>query len=251
MEPEGERELLWGRHAVVEALKGDRPVNKIWMLRGLEEARTVATVRRLAREKGAVVQEVDRAKLDALAAGPHQGLVAAMAAATYADFDQVLVASRAAERPLLLVLDGIEDPHNLGALVRTAGASGAQGVVIPLRRAVGLTGVVAKAAAGALEHVPVTRVANLVRAIGQLKEAGIWVVGADEHAEGVAYDADLTGPVALVIGAEGQGLSRLVRESCDLLVRFPMQGQVPSLNASVAGGLLLFEAVRQRQVSRS
>ncbi|MBU6429478.1 MAG: 23S rRNA (guanosine(2251)-2'-O)-methyltransferase RlmB [Cyanobacteria bacterium REEB65] len=241
-----ERDLLWGRHAVLEALKGDRPVNKVWMLRGLEDARTASNVRRLAREKGAVVIEVERNKLDAMAAGPHQGLVAALAAAAYVDLDELVGKAFASPGPLLLALDGIEDPHNLGALVRTAGAAGAHGVVIPQRRAAGLTGVVAKAAAGALEHVPVARVSNIVRALQQLQKAGFWIVGADERADKMAYEVDLTGPVVLVIGAEGAGLSRLVRESCDTLVRFPMQGKVPSLNASVAGGLLLFEAVRQR-----
>ncbi|MBM3271301.1 MAG: 23S rRNA (guanosine(2251)-2'-O)-methyltransferase RlmB [Candidatus Sericytochromatia bacterium] len=230
----------------MEALKGSRAVNKVWLLRGLGDQAIVSRIRHLAREKGAVVQEVERGKLNDLAPASHQGMVASLAPVPYADFDEMVAAARAAAHPLILVLDGIEDPHNLGALIRTAGAAGAQGVVIPRRRAVGLTGTVAKAAAGALEHVPVARVNNLGQALEALKEAGFWIVCADQGASQTAYAADLKGPVAAVVGAEGAGLSRLTAERCDLLVSFPMTGAVPSLNASVAGGLLLFEVVRQR-----
>lgn len=244
--PSAEAEILWGKHAVLEALKGERPVNKVWLLRGLEDARFVGSIRRLAREKGAVLQEVERGKLDELAPSTHQGVVASLAPVSYADFDELVERARGQEHPLVLVLDGIEDPHNLGALIRTAGAAGAHGVVIPRRRAVGLTGVVAKAAAGALEHVPVARVSNLPQALEKLKKAGFWIVGADQDAPKLAYEVDLKVPLAIVIGAEGSGISRLVAEKCDMMVRFPMEGAVPSLNASVAGALLLFEAVRQR-----
>lgn len=241
-----ETEIVWGRHAVLEALKGERHVNKVWLLRGLEDARLAGSVRRLAREKGAVLQEVERGKLNDLAPSTHQGVVASLAPVAYADFEDIVERAKGQKHPLVLVLDGIEDPHNLGALIRTAGAAGAHGVVIPRRRAVGLTGTVAKAAAGALEHVPVARVSNLAQAIESLKGAGFWVVGADQDAPKLAYEADLKVPLAIVVGAEGPGVSRLTAEKCDLMVRFPMEGAVPSLNASVAGALLLFEAVRQR-----
>ena len=241
-----EAEIVWGRHAVLEALKGDRPVNKVWLLRGTEDVRFAGNVRRLAREKGAVLQEVERVKLNDLAPATHQGVVASLAPVAYAELEDIVEVAKAAAHPLVLVLDGIEDPHNLGALIRTAGAAGAHGVIIPRRRAVGLTGAVAKSAAGALEHVPVARVNNIVQALETLKKAGFWVAGADQDAPGLAYQADLNVPLALVVGAEGEGVSRLAAETCDLLVRFPMEGAVPSLNASVAGALLLFEAVRQR-----
>ncbi|MBM3275876.1 MAG: 23S rRNA (guanosine(2251)-2'-O)-methyltransferase RlmB [Candidatus Sericytochromatia bacterium] len=243
---EPESEIVWGRHAVLEALQGERDVNKVWILRGLEDQGLAGRIRRMAREKNAIVQEVERAKLNALAPASHQGVVASLSAASYADFDALIEEARGAQLPLLLILDGLEDPHNLGALIRTAGAAGAQGVVIPRRRAVGLTGTVAKAAAGALEHVPVARTTNLAQALDALKKAGFWVVGAHQDAQKLAYDVDLTGPLAIVVGAEGPGLSRLTLEKCDLLVKFPISGAVPSLNASVAGGLLLFEVVRQR-----
>lgn len=241
-----ESEIVWGKHAVLEALKGERHVNKVWLLRGTEDARFAGNIRRLAREKGAVLQEVERGKLNELAPATHQGVVASLAPVAYVEVEEIIEKAKASRHPLVLVLDGIEDPHNLGALIRTAGAAGAHGVIIPRRRAVGLTGVVAKSAAGALEHVPVARVNNLAQTLEDLKKAGFWVVGADQDAPGLAYDADLTVPLAIVVGAEGPGVSRLTADKCDLMVRFPMEGAVPSLNASVAGALLLFEAVRQK-----
>lgn len=240
-------DLVWGRHAVLSVLEGDRPVNKIWMLRALERDSLFAQVRKLAKPKGAVVQLVDRGKLDQLANGEaHQGLIASVAATAYADFDELVATAKAAPRPLLVVLDGIEDPHNLGALIRTANGAGAQGVIIPQRRAVGLTGTVEKSSAGAVAYTPVARVTNLVRAIEALKEAGFWVVGAEANGPHLPYDVDMTGPIALVVGSEGAGMGRLVSEACDYIVRLPLLGQVPSLNASVAGGILMYEVVRQR-----
>ncbi|MBI6545986.1 MAG: 23S rRNA (guanosine(2251)-2'-O)-methyltransferase RlmB [Cyanobacteria bacterium NC_groundwater_1444_Ag_S-0.65um_54_12] len=242
-------EVIWGRHAVVEALKGDRTVNKIWLLRSLADKQLATLIYRLAREKRAPVQEVDRGKLDQLAHGPHQGIVAALSPMNYTSFEELIEQACRAAQPLLLVLAGIADPHNLGALIRSADAAGAQGVVLPMRRAAALTGTVAKAAAGALEYVPVARVTNISQALKALKKAGFWIVAADEAAAQVAYEVDLTVPIALVIGAEGSGLPRLVSETCDFAVRIPLYGHVSSLNASVAGALLLFEAVRQRHQS--
>lgn len=241
------RDLIWGRHAVLAVLEGDRPVNKVWLLRSLERDSLFAQVRKLAKPKGAIVQLVDRGKLDQLANGEaHQGLIASVAATSYTDFDDLVAAAMAQPRPLVVVLDGIEDPHNLGALIRTANGAGAHGVIIPQRRAVGLTGTVEKSSAGAVAYTPVARVTNLVRAIEDLKEAGFWVVGAEAEGPHLPYEVDMTGPIALVVGSEGSGMGRLVSEKCDYIVRLPLLGQVPSLNASVAGGVLLYEIVRQR-----
>ncbi|MEB3299897.1 MAG: 23S rRNA (guanosine(2251)-2'-O)-methyltransferase RlmB [Candidatus Sericytochromatia bacterium] len=244
--PEPEGEMVWGRHAVMAALRSGRPVNKIWLQRSLEDAKFATAIRMQAREAGVAVVEVERARLEVLVAGPHQGIVASLAPVAYQTFARVLEAAKAAERPLLLLLEGIEDPHNLGALIRSAEAAGAQGVVIPQRRAVGLTGVVAKAAAGALDLLPVARVVNLAQAVRDLQQAGFWVVAADGAGEELPWQVDMKGPIALLVGSEGKGLSRNLLETCDHVVRLPMPGKTPSLNASVAGGILLFEAVRQR-----
>lgn len=244
---EPEKDLIWGRHAVLAVLEGDRPVNKVWLLRSLERDSLFAQVRKLAKPKGAIVQLVDRGKLDQLSNGEaHQGLIASVAATSYTDFDELVSKAMAHPKPLVVVLDGIEDPHNLGALIRTANGAGAQGVIIPQRRAVGLTGTVEKSSAGAVAYTPVARVTNLVRAIEDLKEAGFWVVGAEAEGPHLPYEVDMTGPIALVVGSEGAGMGRLVSEKCDFIVRLPLLGQVPSLNASVAGGVLLYEIVRQR-----
>ncbi len=246
-EPSEGRDLIWGRHAVLAMLEDDRPVNKVWILRSLERDSLCAQIRKLAKPKGAIVQLVERGKLDQLTNGQvHQGVVASVASATYADFDELVAMAMAAPKPLVVVLDGIEDPHNLGALIRTANGAGAQGVIIPQRRAVGLTGTVEKSSAGAVAWTPVARVTNLVRAIEDLKKAGFWVVGAEAEGPHLPYEVDMTGPIALVVGSEGAGMGRLVSEKCDFIVRLPLLGQVPSLNASVAGGVLLYEIVRQR-----
>jgi 23S rRNA (guanosine2251-2'-O)-methyltransferase len=202
----------------------------------------------MARARGIPVQEVTRERIDQLAAGlNHQGILAWGAARDYVELDELVSVARASsEEPLIVLLDGLEDPHNLGSILRSADAAGVHGVVIPKHRAVGLTSAVARTTAGAVEHLPVARVTNLVRAIEELKSAGLWVVGADQDAQEVYYSARLTGPLAMVIGGEGKGLSRLVRESCDFLVRLPMQGKVNSLNAGVAAALLMYEVRRQR-----
>ncbi|HEY8418679.1 MAG TPA: 23S rRNA (guanosine(2251)-2'-O)-methyltransferase RlmB [Limnochordales bacterium] len=240
--------LIPGRNPVREALLAGRPVERLLVAKGAGGA-PLAEILRLAAEQGIAVQEVDRRRLDRMTEGAvHQGVVAVAAPRAYVPLDELL--RRAEERgepPLLLVLDEVQDPHNLGSLLRSADGAGAHGVVIPKRRSAGLTMTVARTSAGAVEHVPVAQVSNLVQAIRALKERGLWVVGADMAAEQDLWDADLTGPMAVVIGGEDKGLGRLVRESCDFLVRIPMRGRVNSLNAGVAGALVLFEIARQRR----
>lgn len=241
----GMEETIAGRNPVCEALRAGRPVNKIYLARGLKPA-TVAEITGLARERRVPVQKVDKQYLDRLVPGTaHQGIVARVAPHAYAELDDILAAARG-DDPLLVLLDEVTDPHNLGAIIRTAEAAGAHGVVIPRRRAAAVTPAVVKASAGAIEFVPVARVGNLAVTIDALKEKGIWVVGADASARQTIWDAPLDGPLALVVGGEDKGLGRLVREKCDLLVKLPMAGRVNSLNASVAAALVLFEAVRRR-----
>lgn len=243
--PDGE--LVWGRHAVMATLEGERPVNKIWILRSLEKDSLFGAVRHLAKAKGASVQLTERGKLDQLTSGAvHQGIVASVASHAYLDLDAVIAKAKAQPQPLLVLLDGVEDPHNLGAIIRTAECAGAHGIVLPQRRSASLTGVVEKTSAGALEHMPVARVVNLPRAIEDLQEAGFWIVGAEASGDRLIYDVDLTGPIALVIGSEGQGMHRLVAEKCDFVAKLPLLGHTTSLNASVAAGVMLYEAVRQR-----
>lgn len=239
-----------GRHAVLEALRSGRPLNKIWIDRQVQ-ASGIRSLESAARAAGVTVQYVDRRKLEEVAGQVrHQGVVAQAAAKAYADIPELLTAADSrGEPPLLLLLDEIEDPHNLGSMLRTAECAGAHGIVIPKRRSAGLSATVAKVSAGAVEHVPVARVTNLARAIDDLKEDGLWIAGADGEAEQTVYEADLTGPLAIVIGNEGKGLSRLVKQKCDFLIRLPMKGRIESLNASVAAGVILYEALRQRSGS--
>lgn len=238
--------ILAGRNPVKEALRSGRPVDRVLFAQG-EKSASLGEIISLAREKGVPVQAVDRARLDSLSGDVrHQGVMAYIAAREYADLGDML--ERAGESPFILLLDEINDPHNLGAILRTAEAAGVDGVVIPRRRSVSLTPVVARSSAGAVEYVPVARVANMVQTIEALKEKGIWVVGADAGARHLYWDASLDGPLALVIGGEDKGLGRLVKESCDFTVRLPMVGKIGSLNASVAAALLVYEAVRQRRI---
>lgn len=240
-------EKLEGRNPVLEALKSERTINKILIAKG-EKHGSIREIIRLAREKHLVIQEVERKKLDSLAeSGSHQGIIAFVAPKAYVEVEDILkIAEENGEAPFLVLLDGVEDPHNLGSIMRTADGAGAHGIVIPQRRAVGLTAVVGKTSAGAMEYLPVARITNMVQTIEKLKERGIWVVGADMDGQDYYYQANLTGSVALVIGGEGKGLSRLVKEKCDFLVRIPMKGRVSSLNAAVAGSLLMYEIARQR-----
>ena len=237
---------IFGRNPVTEALKSNRTINKIWLAKG-EQKGSVREIVALAKEKRIAVQMVERSKLDKMFPHEnHQGVAASVASADYVAWQDIVDAARQkGEDPLLVILDELEDPHNLGAILRSVDAVGAHGVIIPKRREVHLTDGVAKASAGAIEHVPVARVSNLVQVIEELKKQGIWIAGADLHGE-YMHKQDLTGPLAIVVGSEGKGLGKLVRESCDYVVSIPMQGKINSLNASVATGVLLYEVYRQR-----
>ena len=249
-EPEAElrEDQLEGRYAVTEALRSGRTIDKVFIASG-ETDRGLQRLAAQAKEAGAVVVPVDRRKLDMMSQShSHQGIIAQVAAREYASLEEILqVAEERGEAPLIVICDELSDPHNLGAILRTAECAGAHGVVIPKRRSVGLTAVVAKASAGAVEYMKVARVTNITAAIEDLKKRGVWIFGTAAEGSIPMYKADLKGPTAIVIGAEGDGMSRLVRQSCDVTVHIPMRGQISSLNASVAASILLYEAVRQRQ----
>jgi 23S rRNA (guanosine2251-2'-O)-methyltransferase len=240
-------DVIAGRNSVGEALKSGRPLNKLLIAKG-ERQGSLRELAGMAKDKGILVQEVEPQRLAQLAPGQrHQGVVAMASPVEYAEVEDILAAAEAkGEAPLIVVLDELEDPHNLGAVLRTVDAAGAHGVIIPKRRSCPLSTTVAKTSAGAVEYVPVARVANLAQTLDKLKKAGIWVAGCDMDGTENYFEASLKGPLALVIGGEGRGLGRLVKEHCDFLVRIPMQGHVNSLNASVACSLVLYEAVRQR-----
>ena len=240
-------DVLVGRNAVTEALKSGRGINKLWIASGDREG-SVAEIAALAKERGIVVQYVERTKIEALAGGHrHQGVLAYVAPVPYAELEDILKAAEAkGEAPFLVLLDELEDPHNLGALLRTADATGVHGILIPKRRSVSLNATVAKTSAGAVEYVPVARIGNIAQTLKKLKEKGFWVAGADMDGEKAYYEADLTGPLVLVVGSEGKGMSRLTKEACDFIVRMPMVGRINSLNASVAGSILMYESMRQR-----
>ena len=236
--------ILAGRNPIREALRAGRPVEKLLVASG-DLSGGAQEIVRLAREAGAVVQRVDRARLDQIYPA-HQGMLAYVAAVAYVALEDILAAAaEKGEAPFVILLDGITDPHNLGAIVRTAECAGAHGVVIPERRAAGLTPAAAKAAAGALNYMPIARVKNLNRAIEALQERNIWVIGTAMDGEN-AFTADFSGPVALVIGSEGEGISRLTLEKCDRTVALPMKGRIESLNASVAAGILMYAIARAR-----
>lgn len=237
---------LEGRNAVLEVLKSGRDIEKIIIQKGNVEG-TIRRIAGMAKERGIVVQEAARQKLDEMSQTKnHQGVIAIVSEHEYAEVDDILrSAAEKGEKPFIIILDNIMDPHNLGAVIRTAECAGAHGVIIPKRRSVGLTAVVGKTSAGALEYMPVARVTNIARTIEELKKQGVWVACADMDGEDY-YDASLDGAIALVIGSEGEGVSRLVKEKCDFTVSIPMYGKISSLNASVAGALLMYEVVRQR-----
>ena len=249
--PEPVRELaedmIEGRNALTEALKSGRTIDKVFIAEG-DTDRALARLAAMAKEAGAVVVATDRRKLDLMSpTGAHQGIMAQVAAHDYVTVEQILQrAADKGEAPLLVLCDELSDPHNLGAILRTAECAGAHGVIIPKRRSVGLTAVVSKTSAGAVEYMPVARVSNMSAVIRDLKKQGIWVFGTAAEATTDIYHADLKGAAAIVIGNEGQGMSRLVAESCDVLVSIPMKGNISSLNASAAAAILLYEAVRQR-----
>lgn len=246
-EAEETEDRLEGRNAVTEALRGGRTIDKVFIAAG-ETDRALQRLAAQAKEAGAVVVPVDRRKLDAMSiTHAHQGIIALVAAREYCSIDDILqTAMDRGENPLIVICDELTDPHNLGAIIRSAECAGAHGVIIPKRRSVGLTAVVAKAAAGAVEYMNVARVTNINTAIAELKEKGVWIFGTAAEGSIPMYQADLTGPAAVVIGSEGDGMSRLVRQNCDVTVHIPMKGNISSLNASAAATVLLYEAVRQR-----
>lgn len=239
-------EQIEGRNAVLEAFRSGKCVDKLFILDGCQDG-PVRTIAREARKTDTIINYVSKERLDQLSeTHAHQGVIAQVAAYDYSTVDEILArAEEKGEAPFLIILDNVEDPHNLGAIIRTANLAGAHGVIIPKRRAVGLTSTVAKTSAGAINYTPVAKVTNIVRTIEELKEKGIWFACADMGGE-TMYDLDLTGPMGLVIGNEGEGVSRLVREACDFTASIPMKGDIDSLNASVAAGVLAYEIVRQR-----
>ncbi len=235
-----------GRNAVIEAFRAGKPIDKLFIQDGCQDG-AIQTILREAKKGDTIVNFVAKERLDQMSdTKKHQGVIAYAAAYEYAEVsDMLALAKERGEAPFLILLDGIEDPHNLGAIIRTANQAGAHGVIIPKRRAVGLTATVAKTSAGALNYTPVAKVTNLVQTIEELKKQGLWFACADMKGE-VMYRQNLTGPIGLVIGSEGEGVSRLVKEACDFHAAIPMKGQIDSLNASVAMGILAYEIVRQR-----
>lgn len=236
-----------GRNAVIELLKSNKNVNKIFVQKG-ERQGSINEIMKRAKEKKIIITEVDKNKLDTLSETKHhQGVIAFVSPVEYKDLDDIFsLAKEKNESPFILIADEIEDPHNLGALIRSAECAGCHGVIIPKRRASGVTEVVVKTSVGATEYVPIVRVNNINETIRQLKESGVWIVGTDGSANVTYYDQDMTGPIAIIIGSEGRGMSKLTMENCDFLVKIPMMGKITSLNASVSGGIVLFEALKQR-----
>lgn len=247
MSEENLQELkIEGRNAVLEAFRSGKPMDKVFLLDGCMDG-PLKTIAREAKKHDTIINYVKKERLEQLSeTGKHQGVIAMAAAYEYAKVEDILAkAEEKGEPPFILLLDGIEDPHNLGAIIRTANLAGAHGVIIPKRRAVGLTATVAKTSAGALNYTPVAKVTNLTQTMKELKEKGMWFVGADMGGE-TMYQLDLTGPIGVVIGSEGDGMSKLVKENCDFIASIPMKGDIDSLNASVAAGILAYEIVRQR-----
>lgn len=237
-----------GRNAVIEAFRAGRPIDKIFVLDGCQDG-PISTIKREAKKHGSLIKFVDKERLDQMSeTGKHQGVIAIAAAYEYAEVEDILEAARKkGEPPFIFLLDNIEDPHNLGAIIRTANLAGAHGVIIPKNRAVGLTATVARTSAGALNYTPVAKVTNIAKTIEDLKKQGLWFVCADMGGT-TMYNLDLKGPIGLVIGNEGEGVGRLVKEKCDMIASIPMKGDIDSLNASVAAGVLAYEIVRQRML---
>lgn len=236
-----------GRNPVLEAIKAGRSIDKILIKKGKYEGSVIPVVKK-AKEAGIIIQEVDRARLDALAAGGnHQGVIAYVSAHDYVSVDDILKkALDKGEAPFVIICDKITDPHNLGAIIRTANCAGAHGVIIPKRSSAGLNSVVAKTSAGAVEYTGIARVTNIADTIEKLKKQGMWIAAADMDGQEM-YSVDLKGSLGIVVGSEGEGVSRLVKEKCDFIVSIPMHGEISSLNASVAAGVLMYEALRQRK----
>ena len=242
-------EIVEGRNAVIEALRAGRAIDKIFIAKG-DVDKTLGHIASKARDKGIVVVECDRKKLDFLSqTHAHQGVIALCAVREYCTVEDIFaVAEERGEKPFVIVCDEISDPHNLGAIIRSAECAGAHGVIIPKRRSAGLTAIVDKSSAGAAEHMAIARVPNIPAAIKELKDRGLWVYGTAADGQSDLWHTDFTGSVALVIGSEGDGMGRLVRESCDFIVSLPMKGQVSSLNASAAAAIVMYEVLRQRSV---
>ncbi len=237
-----------GRNAVLEAFRSGKTIDRVYILNDCHDG-PIATIRREAKKNGVTMKFVSKERLDQMSTtGKHQGVIASAAAYKYSELEDIFaLAKKRGEAPFLFILDNIEDPHNLGAIIRTANVCGAHGVIIPKNRAVGLTATVAKASAGALNYTPVVKVTNIAQTIEELKEKGMWFACADMDGENM-YSLNLTGSIGLVIGNEGSGVSRLVREKCDMIASIPMKGEINSLNASVAAGVLAYEIVRQRSL---
>jgi 23S rRNA (guanosine2251-2'-O)-methyltransferase len=246
LEQDQNSDYIIGKNPVIEALKSERDINKILIAEGSQSGQMQQVIG-MAKEANVMVQFVPKKKIDQLSDGNHQGVIAQVAAYEYAEIEDLFAAAeKKNEAPFFLILDEIEDPHNLGSIMRTADASGAHGIIIPRRRAVGLTATVAKASTGAIEYIPVARVTNLARTIDELKEKGVWIAGTDASAKQDYRQIDGTLPLGLVIGSEGKGMGRLIRDKCDFLLSLPMVGRVTSLNASVAAALLMYEVHRKR-----
>nr|WP_315363102.1 23S rRNA (guanosine(2251)-2'-O)-methyltransferase RlmB [Cytobacillus firmus] len=240
------QDFIIGKNPVIEALKSERDINKIFIAEGSQSGQMQQVIG-LAKAAGVLVQFVPKKKIDGMAEGNHQGVIAQVAAYQYAEIDDLFAdAEKKNEAPFFLLLDEIEDPHNLGSIMRTADAVGAHGIIIPKRRAVGLTATVAKASTGAIEYIPVVRVTNMARTIDELKERGVWIAGTDAKGKQDYRQMDGAMPLGLVIGSEGKGMGRLIRDKCDFLINLPMAGHVTSLNASVAAALLMYEVYRKR-----
>lgn len=249
--PETEKEvredLIEGRNAIIEALRSDRSIEQIFIAKGDVEG-AVSVILAIAKEKGIVVKEVDRRKLDNMSqTGAHQGVIAQVTPYKYCEVSDILeYAESKGEKPFIILVDELEDPHNLGAIIRTAELCGVHGIIIPKRRNVGVTSTVYKSSAGAVEYMKITKVSNLNQVIDELKEKGIWIYGADMDGESYCFDTDFSGAIALVIGGEGRGISRLTKEKCDVIVKIPMVGKINSLNASVAGSIIMYEILKQK-----
>ena len=242
--------IIEGRNPIIEALKNNRPIEKIMVNKASKEG-SIKKILAMAKENKVIIQEVDRHKLDEMSEShAHQGVIAITSDYRYYDLDEILEIPRQnGEDPFFIILDGITDPHNLGSIIRTADAVGAHAVIIPKRRSVQITPIVAKASAGAVEYLPVCKVTNIVNTIKTLKENGLWIAAVDMDGQ-TFYQQNLGGPLGLVVGSEGEGISRLVKQNCDFTVSMPMSGNVKSLNASVAGGILLYEVYRQRNAGK-
>jgi 23S rRNA (guanosine2251-2'-O)-methyltransferase len=240
-------DLIEGRNAVIEALKSDRTIEYILIAKG-DMVGSISVVLALAKEKGIVIKEADRRKLDEMSqTSAHQGVIAIVTPYKYFQLNDILkYAEEKGEKPFIIILDEIEDPHNFGSIIRTAEVCGAHGIIIPKRKNVGATPTVYKTSAGAIEHMKIAKVTNINAAIEEMKERGMWVYGADMDGEDYIFNTDLTGAVALVIGSEGRGISKLTKEKCDVLVKIPMVGKITSLNASVAGGIMMYEIMKQK-----